>query len=224
MAGVSSDPDFLHSDRRRLLFVRFEQLLLFWRLDLSVRAQSVADDVDYDEAKPAAQAREGEWSRPASALASAVGAVKAAARHRAGDAGGLVDRGFARISEADAAPEHGPMTSSASRGPQPVANRFWDDFLAAVVPGGTGCGALVAGQAHGARGERRYPDRWRSPAGDSHLLFGNPTRRGGEGRPVTFSGNERFNDTIAYPKPDHFSCTFWRGWREDKLFTLRSQG
>ncbi|HET6502744.1 MAG TPA: hypothetical protein VFG87_18465 [Amycolatopsis sp.] len=103
VAEVRSDPDFLHSDRRRLLFVRFEQVPLFWRVDLSVRAQSVAEDADYDKGNPSAQAREGEWSRPASALANAVGAVKAAARHRAGDARGLVDRGFARIGETDSA-------------------------------------------------------------------------------------------------------------------------
>ncbi|MEU6527538.1 hypothetical protein ABZ892_33180 [Streptomyces sp. NPDC046924] len=103
VAEVRGDPDFLHSDRRRLLFVRFEQVPLFWRLDLSVRAQSVADDVDYDEANSAARAREGEWSRPASALANAVAAVKAATRHRPVDARGLLDRGFARIDEADSA-------------------------------------------------------------------------------------------------------------------------
>ncbi|MFF9347035.1 hypothetical protein [Streptomyces sp. NPDC014734] len=103
VAEVRVDPDFLRSDRRRLLFVRFEQVPLFWRLDLSVRARSVADETDYDEGNPAARAHEGEWSRPASALANAIGAVKAAARHRNGDAHGLVDRGFARIGEADSA-------------------------------------------------------------------------------------------------------------------------
>ncbi|MEV1022863.1 hypothetical protein [Streptomyces sp. NPDC050264] len=103
VADVRVDPDFLHSDRRRLLFVRFEEVPLFWRLDLSVRARSVADEADYDKGNPAARAREGEWSRPASALANAIGAVKAAARHRTGDAFGLVDRGFARIGEADSA-------------------------------------------------------------------------------------------------------------------------
>ncbi|MGW3497949.1 hypothetical protein [Streptomyces sp. NPDC001020] len=103
VAEVRSDPDFLHSDRRRLLFVRFEEVPLFWRLDLSVRALSIADDADYDRANPGARAREGEWSRPASALANAVGAVEAVARHRAADARGLVNRGFAGVGEADSA-------------------------------------------------------------------------------------------------------------------------
>lgn len=103
VADVRSDPDFHHSDRRRLLFVRFYGVPLFWRLDLSVRAASIADDAGYDVGNPAARAREGEWSRPASALANAIGAVKAVGRHWARDARGLLDRGFARIDENDRA-------------------------------------------------------------------------------------------------------------------------
>lgn len=103
VADVRSDPDFHHCDRRRLLFVRFDGVPLFWRLDLSVRAASVADDAAYDVGNPATWAGEDEWSRPASAVANAVGAVKAVARHRAEDARGLLDRGFARIDEDDRA-------------------------------------------------------------------------------------------------------------------------
>lgn len=76
---------------------------LFWRLDLDVRAASVADDPHYDAGNPAAQAREDEWSRPASALANAVGVVKAVARKRDEEARGLLERGFARIGEEDGA-------------------------------------------------------------------------------------------------------------------------
>lgn len=97
------DPDHRHSDRRRLLFARFAGLPLFWRLDLSVRAASVAHDTTYDDDNPDARARADEWSRPASALANATGAVKAVARHRPDDARGLLDRGFARIGEPDRA-------------------------------------------------------------------------------------------------------------------------
>ncbi|GAA2678500.1 hypothetical protein [Streptomyces lunalinharesii] len=99
VAAVRCDPDYRHSDRRRLLFVRFAELPLFWRLDLSVRAESVADDPDYDRDNPRARARDDAWSRPASALANAIGAVKALARHRPEEASGLLDRGFARIDE-----------------------------------------------------------------------------------------------------------------------------
>ncbi|MEV6129031.1 hypothetical protein AB0M05_19690 [Streptomyces violaceusniger] len=76
---------------------------LFWRLDLDVRTASVADDPHYDAGNPAARAREGEWSRPASALANAIGVVKAVARKRDTEARGLLDRGFARIGEGDRA-------------------------------------------------------------------------------------------------------------------------
>ncbi|WP_236573234.1 nucleotidyltransferase domain-containing protein [Streptomyces sp. GS7] len=49
---VRSDPDFHRSDRRRLLFVRFVGVPLFWRLDLDVRTASVADDLHYDAGNP----------------------------------------------------------------------------------------------------------------------------------------------------------------------------
>ncbi|MEU8976939.1 hypothetical protein AB0D11_48905, partial [Streptomyces monashensis] len=87
--SVRIDPDFYRCDRRRLLFVRFAGLPLFWRLDLDVRTASVADDPHYDVGNPAARAREGEWSRLAGALANAVGAVKAVARKRDDEARGL---------------------------------------------------------------------------------------------------------------------------------------
>lgn len=106
VAAVRSAPDFHHSGRRRLLFVRFDGVPLFWRLNLSVRAASIAHDPDYDADNPAARAADGEWARPASALANALGAVKAVARHRFDDARGLLDRGFARIDENDRATGH----------------------------------------------------------------------------------------------------------------------
>ncbi|WP_043783253.1 hypothetical protein [Amycolatopsis rifamycinica] len=89
VAAVRFSPDFLHSPVQRLVFVRFAGVPVFWRLDLDVRTES-ADD----RPVPAA---EGEWSRPASALANALGAVKAVARGRFDDVRGLLDRGFERI-------------------------------------------------------------------------------------------------------------------------------
>ncbi|MEU2023752.1 hypothetical protein ABZ565_16605 [Streptomyces sp. NPDC016469] len=103
VGSVRVDPEFYRSDRRRLLFVRFTGLPLFWRLDLDVRTASVADDLHYDVGNPAAHAREGEWSRAASALANAIGAVKALARKQVDEACGLLDRGFARIDVDDRA-------------------------------------------------------------------------------------------------------------------------
>ncbi|MCR6488100.1 hypothetical protein M8542_35265 [Amycolatopsis sp. OK19-0408] len=95
VAAVRFSPDFLHSPVQRLVFVRFEGVSVFWRLDLDIRT-----DAADDRPGPAA---EGEWSRPASALANALGAVKAVARGRFEDARGLLDRGFTRIGSADRA-------------------------------------------------------------------------------------------------------------------------
>ncbi len=92
VAAVRFSPDFRHSPVQRLVFVRFEGVPVCWRLDLDVRTEA-ADD----RPMPAA---EGEWSRPASALANALGAVKAVARGRFDDARGLLDRGFERIGSA----------------------------------------------------------------------------------------------------------------------------
>lgn len=99
VAEVRTDPDLAHSDRRRLLFVRFEGVPLFWRLDLDVRAESVAGDPDYDAGNPRVRAADDEWSRPASALANATAAIKAVARGKPDTARGLLNRGFARITE-----------------------------------------------------------------------------------------------------------------------------
>ncbi|WP_427890125.1 hypothetical protein ACQHIV_41395 [Kribbella sp. GL6] len=95
--SVRVDPDFRHSDRRRVLFVRFVGVPLFWRLDLAVCAASVADDPRYDADNPGARAADDEWSRPDSALANALGALKAVLRERPADARALLDRGFERI-------------------------------------------------------------------------------------------------------------------------------
>jgi predicted nucleotidyltransferase len=101
--SVRPDPDLLHSDRRRLLFVQFADVPLFWRLDLAVCATSVAGNPRYDVDNPAARAADDEWSRPASALANAIGAVKAVVRQRHEHARGLLERGFERIGVADGA-------------------------------------------------------------------------------------------------------------------------
>ncbi|MEV8607748.1 hypothetical protein AB0383_07375 [Amycolatopsis sp. NPDC051373] len=101
VAAVRTSPDFFHSPQRRLLFVRFAGVPLFWRLDLALReASAVADPGPGD---PAVHARDGEWSRASSALANALGAIKAVARGRSAEAAGLLERGFARIGEPDTA-------------------------------------------------------------------------------------------------------------------------
>lgn len=91
------DPGLARSERRRLVFLRLPGLPLFWRIDLDVRAASVAEDDDYDAGNPAARSTDG-WSPAASALENAIAAVKAERRGKPAD--GLLERGFARIGHA----------------------------------------------------------------------------------------------------------------------------
>lgn len=104
VSSLRVDPSLARSDRRRLLFVRFANLPLFWRVDLDVRASSVGDDDRYDDDNPAARSDIG-WSRPASAIENATAAIKAGARHQNDTANGLLSRGFARLGE-----DSGPVT------------------------------------------------------------------------------------------------------------------
>ncbi|MFJ2413781.1 nucleotidyltransferase domain-containing protein [Streptomyces brevispora] len=104
VASLRVDPDLANSRKRRLLFVDFDRLPLFWRLDLEIVARSVADRPGYDRGNPAA--RSDDWSRPASALANAVAAVKTVLRGQPRTARGLLERGFARIGAADAVTGH----------------------------------------------------------------------------------------------------------------------
>jgi hypothetical protein len=88
---VRSDPEFLHSGTRRLIFVRLDGLPLFWRVDLEIRSPAAAlIDVDTDADAP-------DWSLGASAAANAVAAIKAVARGQFEVATGLLQRGFTRI-------------------------------------------------------------------------------------------------------------------------------
>jgi predicted nucleotidyltransferase len=97
--SVRSDPDFGRSAHRRLLFVRFADLPLFWRLDLEVRAASRAAEEDIDADNPAA--RGDEWSRPESAAMNAIAAVKAVRRGQPEVADGLLQRAFERLAAPD---------------------------------------------------------------------------------------------------------------------------
>ena len=69
------DSDFQNSDRRRLIFIQFEGLPLFWRVDIDILAQSVHRDFEYDLHNPAA--RGDNWSRTHSALMNTIAAIKA---------------------------------------------------------------------------------------------------------------------------------------------------
>lgn len=92
---VRMDPDFQRSRKRRLLFVRYVHLPLFWRIDLDIRAQSIAADDNHDLDNPQAQGTN--WSFPASALENAVAAIKALRRDQPDVARGLLMRAYARV-------------------------------------------------------------------------------------------------------------------------------
>ena len=46
--SVRSAPDFQNSDKRRLFFVQFADMPLFWRADIDVFAESVQRNSEYD--------------------------------------------------------------------------------------------------------------------------------------------------------------------------------
>lgn len=99
VGSLRTDPDLRHSRARRLLFVGFDGVPLFWRLDLEITARSAAGR---PVPAPAGPPEPGDdWSRPASALANAVAAVKAVLRGQPETARGLLERGFARIGAED---------------------------------------------------------------------------------------------------------------------------
>lgn len=100
--SLRTDPEFARSARRRLVFARLYGMPLFWRVDIDIRARSVAADDLYDAGNPDARSDTG-WSGPASAIENAIAATKAAARGQADTADGLLHRGFERVGRD---PEH----------------------------------------------------------------------------------------------------------------------
>ena len=93
--SLRSAPDFQNSDKRRLFFVQFQDVPLFWRADIDVLARSVQRDFQYDVNNRAA--RGGDWSLTHSALMNAIAAVKALLRQDEDAARQLLVRGFKRV-------------------------------------------------------------------------------------------------------------------------------
>lgn len=93
--SLRSDPAFQRSDKRRLFYLRFEGVPLFWRLDLDVLARSVGRDDAYDRTNP--EARGPVWSRTESALMNVVAAIKAHHRRDDRKAAELLRRGYERV-------------------------------------------------------------------------------------------------------------------------------
>ena len=90
VASLRFDPDFQHSAKRRLAFVRFAGVPLFWRIDLDVFACSVGRDPDYDRDNPSARGTS--VSLAESSLANAIAAIKAQRRGRDNEATELLAR------------------------------------------------------------------------------------------------------------------------------------
>lgn len=90
-----SDPAFQNSHKRRLCFVQFAGMPLFWRVDIEIFAQSLKGDFSYDLENEAAQGKE--WSPTHSALMNAIATVKALLRKQEGKAQEILNRGFVRV-------------------------------------------------------------------------------------------------------------------------------
>ena len=93
--SLRSDPNFLNSEKRRIIYVQFKDTPLFWRVDIAVFAQSIRRDPDYDLHNEAA--RGDDWSPSHSALMNAIAAIKALLRNRPCVASGLLERAFKRV-------------------------------------------------------------------------------------------------------------------------------
>ena len=85
------DPEFRGNGNRRVVFVRFVDVPLFWRVDVDIRSDSDACprlEIEQDRLP---------WSRTESALMNAVAAIKAHLRDEDSDAVAFLSRAFNRI-------------------------------------------------------------------------------------------------------------------------------
>ena len=90
--SLRSAPDIQNLDRYRLIFVQFEGMPLFWRVDIDIFALSVHRDLEYDLHDEAAKGND--WSLTHSALINAIADVKALLRNKEDIARQLLIRGF----------------------------------------------------------------------------------------------------------------------------------
>lgn len=88
------DPEFRNGREYRLIFIRFEELPLFWRVDLEIFAMLARLRVPEPDRLASLPA---DWSICESALANAVAAIKACCRGRTQEAQQLIERGLARL-------------------------------------------------------------------------------------------------------------------------------
>lgn len=93
--SLRSDPLFQNSDKRRQIFVQFEAVPLFWRVDIDIFARSIQRDFEYDLHNVGA--RGDDWSSTHSALMNVIAAMKALLRGKEEMARQLLVRGFERV-------------------------------------------------------------------------------------------------------------------------------
>jgi hypothetical protein len=93
--SIRSDPLLQNSEKRRLIFVQFEKVPLYWRVDIEIFAESIQRDVSYDLDNP--DARGDDWSLTHSALTNGVVALKWLLRGCEEDARESLCRAFNRI-------------------------------------------------------------------------------------------------------------------------------
>jgi len=95
--SLRSDPMLQNSDKRRLVFVQFAGVPLYWRVDIEIFAESIERDDAYDLDN--LDARGDCWSLPHSAIANAVTALKSLLRGDADRARESVGIAYARIGQ-----------------------------------------------------------------------------------------------------------------------------
>jgi hypothetical protein len=96
VASLRFDPDLQNSAKHRLVFVRFKNVPLFWRLDLEIFARSIQLNRNFDLDNPAAKNFEN-WSWHESALMNAVAALRAHLRGKDHEALQLLARAYQRV-------------------------------------------------------------------------------------------------------------------------------
>ena len=89
------DPDTQGPERRRLAFVRFKGVPLFWRLDFEIHAKSTNRDREFEP--HISKSESSKWSLTESALMNAVAAAKAHLRDNDDEAKQLLLRGYRRV-------------------------------------------------------------------------------------------------------------------------------
>ncbi len=95
LESIRSDPPLQLSMKHRLIYARFADVPLFWRVDIEVCAESIHRDLEYDLNNP--DARGSAWSLPESALMNAVRAIKLHLRQNDGEARIVAATAFDRI-------------------------------------------------------------------------------------------------------------------------------